>query len=108
MHPYYDRSDLVQLTIDTVEHNLLLGMALVLIVLMAFLVSVRAAVIVALTIPLSLLFSFIFLHAEASPQTCFPLAQSTSEFSSTAPSLWSKISSASWVRARARITTSKK
>ncbi|GGA79741.1 cation transporter [Edaphobacter acidisoli] len=63
VRPYYDRSDLVQLTIDTVEHNLMLGMALVLIVLMAFLVSVRAAVIVALTIPLSLLFAFIFLHA---------------------------------------------
>src|ERR1700744_1482240 len=63
IRPYYDRSDLVQLTIDTVEHNMLLGMALVLIVLMAFLVSVRAAVIVALTIPLALLFSFIFLHA---------------------------------------------
>src|ERR1700685_856730 len=63
VRPYYDRSDLVQLTIDTVEHNMLVGMALVLIVLMAFLVSIRAAVIVALTIPLALLFSFIFLHA---------------------------------------------
>jgi cobalt-zinc-cadmium resistance protein CzcA len=42
-------------------------MALVLIVLMAFLVSVRAAVIVALTIPLSLLISFIFLHADGIP-----------------------------------------
>jgi cobalt-zinc-cadmium resistance protein CzcA len=65
--PYYDRSDLVQLTINTVEHNMLLGMALVLLVLMAFLVSIRAAVIVALTIPLSLLFSFIFLHAQGIP-----------------------------------------
>jgi cobalt-zinc-cadmium resistance protein CzcA len=64
---YYDRSDLVQLTISTVEHNMLLGMALVLLVLMAFLVSMRAAVIVALTIPLSLLFSFIFLHAQGIP-----------------------------------------
>jgi cobalt-zinc-cadmium resistance protein CzcA len=64
---YYDRSDLVQLTISTVEHNMLLGMALVLLVLMAFLVSLRAAVIVALTIPLSLLFSFIFLHAQGIP-----------------------------------------
>src|SRR6185437_2361996 len=63
VQPYYDRSDLVQLTIDTVEHNMLLGMALVLVVLMCFLVSIRAAVIVALTIPISLLFSFIFLHA---------------------------------------------
>ena len=67
VRPYYDRSDLVQLTIDTVEHNMLLGMALVLIVLMAFLVNLRAAVIVALTIPLSLLFSFIFLHARGIP-----------------------------------------
>jgi cobalt-zinc-cadmium resistance protein CzcA len=64
VRPFYDRSDLVQLTIDTVEHNMMLGMALVLLVLMAFLVSVRAAVIVALTIPLALLFSFIFLHAQ--------------------------------------------
>ena len=64
LRPYYDRSDLVQLTIDTVEHNLVLGMALVLVVLIFFLVSVRAAVIVAMTIPLSLLFAFIFLHAQ--------------------------------------------
>ncbi len=64
IRPYYDRSDLVQLTIDTVEHNLVLGMALVLVVLIFFLVSIRAAVIVALTIPLALLFSFIFLHAQ--------------------------------------------
>jgi heavy metal efflux system protein len=61
--PYYDRSDLVRLTIDTVEKNMLVGMILVLIVLIFFLVSVRAAVIVALTIPVALLFSFIFLHA---------------------------------------------
>ena len=53
----------MQLTIDTVEGNLLRGMILVLIVLIFFLVSVRAAVITALTIPLALLFAFIFLHA---------------------------------------------
>jgi heavy metal efflux system protein len=63
VRPYYDRSDLVQLTIDTVEQNMLFGMALVLVVLIFFLVSIRAAVIVALTIPLALFFSFIFLHA---------------------------------------------
>ncbi|MGH9756742.1 MAG: efflux RND transporter permease subunit, partial [Candidatus Acidiferrales bacterium] len=63
VHPYYDRSDLVKLTTSTVEGNLLRGMVLVLIVLLFFLVSVRAAVIVALTIPLALLFAFIFLHA---------------------------------------------
>jgi cobalt-zinc-cadmium resistance protein CzcA len=67
VHPFYDRSDLVQLTIDTVEHNLMLGMALVLVVLIFFLVSIRAAMIVALTIPLSLLFAFIFLHGRGVP-----------------------------------------
>ena len=64
VHPFYDRSDLVRVTIDTVEGNLIRGMLLVLLVLFIFLVSVRAAVIVALTIPLALLFSFICLHAK--------------------------------------------
>lgn len=63
IHPYYDRSELVKLTTNTVENNLLRGMILVLVVLIFFLVSLRAAVIVALTIPLSLLFAFIALHA---------------------------------------------
>src|SRR5215471_15381191 len=62
--PYYDRSSLVRLTTDTVEANLLRGMLLVLVVLIFFLVSVRAAVIVALTIPLSLLFAFVIMHAQ--------------------------------------------
>ncbi|HEX8801543.1 MAG TPA: CusA/CzcA family heavy metal efflux RND transporter, partial [Terriglobales bacterium] len=61
--PFYDRSELVKLTTDTVKANLLRGMALVFIVLLFFLVSIRAAVIVALTVPLSLLFAFIVLHA---------------------------------------------
>jgi cobalt-zinc-cadmium resistance protein CzcA len=67
IRPFYDRSDLVRLTIDTVEHNMLVGMTLVLIVLIFFLVSFRAAVIVALTIPLSLLFAFILLHGRGVP-----------------------------------------
>ena len=64
VHTFYDRSGLVDLTTSTVEHNLLRGMILVLIVLIFFLVSVRAAIITALTIPLCLLFSFVFLHLE--------------------------------------------
>ncbi len=63
VRPFYDRSDLVRITTDTVEGNLMRGMVLVLIVLIFFLVSVRAAIITALTIPLALLFAFIFLHA---------------------------------------------
>src|SRR5579862_5405929 len=64
VRPFYDRSDLVDLTTRTVEDNLLRGMILVFIVLIFFLVSIRAAIIVALTIPLGLLFSFILLHAQ--------------------------------------------
>ena len=67
IRPYYDRSDLVALTIHTVEHNLVVGMILVLVVLIFFLGSARAAIIVALTIPLALLFSFIFLHLRGVP-----------------------------------------
>src|SRR6202521_2992867 len=67
VHAFYDRSDLVRLTIDTVERNMLVGMTLVLIVLIFFLVSFRAAIIVALTIPLSLLFAFILLHGRGVP-----------------------------------------
>ena len=63
VRPFYDRSDLVHITTNTVEWNLIRGMVLVLIVLIFFLVSFRAAVITALTVPLALLFAFIFLHA---------------------------------------------
>jgi cobalt-zinc-cadmium resistance protein CzcA len=62
IRPFYDRSDLVKVTTRTVEDNLLRGMIFVLIVLIFFLVSVRAAIITALTVPLALLFAFIFLH----------------------------------------------
>jgi len=67
VRPFYDRSDLVRVTTDTVEANLLRGMILVVLVLIFFLVSVRAAIIVALTIPLGLLFAFIFLHGRGVP-----------------------------------------
>ena len=67
VRPFYDRSDLVRLTTDTVEGNLGRGMLLVFVVLIFFLVSVRAAVIVALTIPLGLLFAFVFLHLRGVP-----------------------------------------
>jgi cobalt-zinc-cadmium resistance protein CzcA len=56
--PIIDRTDLVRTTSHTVEHNLLEGMLLVVLVLFLFLGNVRAAVIAALTIPLALLFAF--------------------------------------------------
>ncbi|HEX3704398.1 MAG TPA: efflux RND transporter permease subunit, partial [Vicinamibacterales bacterium] len=59
--PYYDRTDLIQETTKTVERNLVRGMLLVLVILGIFLFSVRTALIVAVTIPFALLFSFICL-----------------------------------------------
>src|SRR5882724_5472813 len=62
-----DRSDLLGFTLGTVEHNLLEGMILVTIILFLFLLNVRAAFIVALTIPFSLLFASIFLDLTKVP-----------------------------------------
>ncbi len=59
--PYYDRTDLINETTKTVERNLLRGMLIVLVILGLFLFSVRTALIVAVTIPFALLFSFICL-----------------------------------------------
>lgn len=55
----YNRSDLVNATLATVEHNLLLGALLVVVVLLTLLGNVRAAVITAITIPMSLLATFL-------------------------------------------------
>src|SRR5665647_2489782 len=59
--PYYDRQSLIAETTTTVEDNLLRGMLLVLVILGLFLFSVRTALIVAITIPFALMFSFICL-----------------------------------------------
>jgi cobalt-zinc-cadmium resistance protein CzcA len=59
--PYLDRDDLVHYTTHTVMHNLTEGMILVVIILFIFLGNARAALIVALTIPFSLLFAAICL-----------------------------------------------
>ena len=62
--PFYDRSDLIELTTQTVERNLLRGMLLVAVVLIFFLYDFRAGLIVATTIPLALLFAFICLDLQ--------------------------------------------
>jgi cobalt-zinc-cadmium resistance protein CzcA len=59
--PYLDRDDLVHYTTHTVLHNLAEGMILVVIILLIFLGNIRGAIIVALTIPFSLLFASICL-----------------------------------------------
>jgi cobalt-zinc-cadmium resistance protein CzcA len=62
IEPYYDREDLVNVTTETVRENLLLGMALVTVILLMFLSNVRTALIVAINIPLALLFAFSMLY----------------------------------------------
>ncbi len=57
----YNRSILVNETLGTVEHNLLTGAFLVIIVLFLLLGNIRAAVITAITIPLSLLMTFLIM-----------------------------------------------
>ncbi|HKE04193.1 MAG TPA: efflux RND transporter permease subunit, partial [Blastocatellia bacterium] len=57
--PYYDRTNLIDLTTHTVTRTLIEGMVLVGLILLAFLGNLRASLVVALSIPLSLLFTFI-------------------------------------------------
>jgi cobalt-zinc-cadmium resistance protein CzcA len=57
IEPLYDRSHLIDHTLTTVRHNLYLGGALVIMVLLAMLGNLRGGLIVALAIPLSMLFA---------------------------------------------------
>src|ERR1700693_4709951 len=71
--PFIDRSDLVHFTTDTVLHNLRDGILLVVIVLVLFLGNVRGAIIVALTIPFSLLFAATCLNLKGIPANLLSL-----------------------------------
>ena len=64
VHPFYDLSDLIAETTQIVERNLLRGMLLVIVVLVFFLYDFRAGLIVAVTIPLALLFAFFCLDLQ--------------------------------------------
>jgi len=71
--PMLDRSDLLRYTTHTVLHNLAEGMILVTIILFLFLGNVRGALIVALTIPFSLLFASIWLDLSHIPANLLSL-----------------------------------
>ncbi len=73
MVPIYDRTDLVGNTLHTVTRTLLEGLLIVLAVLFLFLGSVRAALLTAVTIPLSLLFAFICMHFTGIPANLLSL-----------------------------------
>jgi cobalt-zinc-cadmium resistance protein CzcA len=71
--PFLDRSDLIHYTTHTVLHNLTEGIILVVIILFVFLGNVRGALIVALTIPFSLLFASICLDLRHIPANLLSL-----------------------------------
>jgi len=71
--PMLDRSDLLRLTTHTVLHNLIEGIALVLVILFFFLGNFRGAIIVALTIPFALLFAAICLDLNSIPANLLSL-----------------------------------
>ena len=71
--PYYDRQWLIDTTLRTVFHNLAEGAMLVTLVLLIFLGNLRAALIVAVMIPLSLLATFIGLSWRGIPANLLSL-----------------------------------
>jgi heavy metal efflux system protein len=71
--PFIDRSELLHYTTQTVLHNLTEGIILVVIILFLFLGNVRGAVIVALTIPFSLLFAATCLKLRGIPANLLSL-----------------------------------
>ncbi len=58
VRPVYERTELVDLVIQTVQENLFIGAILVVAILFIFLGNLRAGIVVALAIPLSMLFAF--------------------------------------------------
>ena len=60
---FYNRGDLVDKAVNTVLHALLEAIALVVVLLILFLGNLRAALVVALALPLAALFTFIMMHA---------------------------------------------
>jgi heavy metal efflux system protein len=73
IHPFIDRSDLLHFTTHTVLHNLSAGIILVVVILLLLLGNVRGALIVAVTIPFSLLFAAICLDLKHIPANLISL-----------------------------------
>lgn len=73
LHVFMDRTNLVDTTLHTVSHTLLEGMVLVVLVLILFLGSWSGALLVALTIPLSLLIAFILMQLTDIPANLLSL-----------------------------------
>ncbi|MFN3325102.1 MAG: efflux RND transporter permease subunit [Bryobacteraceae bacterium] len=73
INPIYDRTELVDNTLQTVSRTLIEGFTVVVLVLIFFLGSLKAALLTALTIPLALLFAFICMHFAGVPANLLSL-----------------------------------
>ena len=71
--PYYDRTNLVETTLNTVKENLGMGIALVFLVLIFFIGNLRTAIITAINIPLALLGAFTLMHLSNTPANLISL-----------------------------------
>ncbi|MDQ8198239.1 CusA/CzcA family heavy metal efflux RND transporter [Pelagicoccus enzymogenes] len=61
INPYYDQATLVKAVVSTVTNALIQGIGLVLLVLLLFMGGIRGSIVVALSIPFSILFAFILM-----------------------------------------------
>jgi len=73
IHPFMDRTNLVNTTLNTVSHTLAMGVLLVLLVLIIFLRSWRGALLVAITLPISLLIAFLLMYLTKIPANLLSL-----------------------------------
>jgi heavy metal efflux system protein len=71
--PYLDRTNLIRTTIHTISRTLSEGLILVTVVVFLFVGSIRGALLIALTIPLSLLFAFVCMHVTNIPANLLSL-----------------------------------
>ncbi|NLR66516.1 efflux RND transporter permease subunit [Chitinophaga varians] len=69
----YDRSFLIDHSLETVAHTLFMGVSIVVIILVFFLGSIRSALVVTATIPFSLLFAFILMRLTGIPANLLSL-----------------------------------
>jgi cobalt-zinc-cadmium resistance protein CzcA len=69
----YDRSFLINHSLETVAHTLFMGVSIVVILLVFFLGNIRSALVVALTIPFALLFAFILMKITGIPANLLSL-----------------------------------
>lgn len=73
MNVIYDRTELVHNTLATVAKTLLEGLVIVVLILLFFLGSIKAALLTAITIPLALLFAFVCMYFTGIPANLLSL-----------------------------------